>query len=134
MVEAPMESVSKSDTAKRTSEGPNIITNAEEGPRAAPINSEPSCRPKNSSASTRMSDSRSTSLREKSPTGTTFFTHSLSKVSEPLRRLISRAFLGQIYLPERRYCTMEYLRAILNGRKRYFKNEQARKVRVPRFR
>ena len=29
---------------------------------------------------------------------------------------------------------MEYLRAILNGRKRYFKNEQARKVRVPRFR
>ena len=38
MVEAPMESVSKSDTAKRTSEGPNIITNAEEGPRAAPFN------------------------------------------------------------------------------------------------
>ena len=33
-----MESVSKSDTAKRTSEGPNIISNEEGGPRMAPIN------------------------------------------------------------------------------------------------
>ena len=38
MSEVPMESVSKSDTAKRTSEGPNIIGNEEGGPRMAPIN------------------------------------------------------------------------------------------------
>ena len=40
---------------------------------------------------------------------------------------------GQIYLPERRYCTMEFIRALLNGRKRYFKNEELRKVKVPRY-
>ena len=33
-----MESVSKSDTAKRTSEGPNIIGNEEGGARMPPIN------------------------------------------------------------------------------------------------
>ena len=40
---------------------------------------------------------------------------------------------GQIYLPERRYCTMDFVRALLNGRKRYFKNEELRKVKVPRY-
>ena len=29
---------------------------------------------------------------------------------------------------------MEFLRALMNGRKRYFKNEQARRVNVPRYR
>ena len=37
-METPMESVSKTDTAKRTSEGPNIIGNEEGGPRMAAIN------------------------------------------------------------------------------------------------
>ena len=36
-------------------------------------------------------------------------------------------------MPERRYCTMEYLRGVLNGRKKVFKNEEVRKVRVPRY-
>ena len=38
-----------------------------------------------------------------------------------------------MFLPERRYCTMEFVRAVMNGRKRYFKNEEVRKVRVPRY-
>ena len=33
MVETPMENVTKNDNSKRTSEGPNIITNEEGGPR-----------------------------------------------------------------------------------------------------
>ena len=42
-------------------------------------------------------------------------------------------FSGQIYLPERRFCSMEFIRALLNGRKRYFKNDELRKVKVPRY-
>ena len=40
-MEQPMENVSTNDTAKRTSEGPNIIGNAEEGPRPSGINFKP---------------------------------------------------------------------------------------------
>ena len=36
-------------------------------------------------------------------------------------------------MPEQRYCSMEYLRGVLNGRKKVFKNEEVRKVRVPRY-
>ena len=28
---------------------------------------------------------------------------------------------------------MEFIRALLNGRKRYFKNDELRKVKVPRY-
>ena len=40
---------------------------------------------------------------------------------------------GQIYLPERRYCSMDFIRALLNGHKSYFKQEQLRRVKVPRY-
>ena len=36
-------------------------------------------------------------------------------------------------MPEQRYCTMDYLRCVLNGRKSCFANSQVRKVKVPRY-
>ena len=44
------------------------------------------------------------------------------------------SIVGQMFLPEQRYCTMDYLRSILNGSKRVFKNVEVRKVKVPRYR
>ena len=36
-------------------------------------------------------------------------------------------------MPEQRFCTMDYLRCVLNGRKSCFTNSEARKVKVPRY-
>jgi len=41
--------------------------------------------------------------------------------------------LGQIYLPERRYCTLAYLKSLLSGEKSFFKNQEVRPVKVPRY-
>jgi hypothetical protein len=40
---------------------------------------------------------------------------------------------GQIYLPPYEYCTMDFLKQILSGNKRYLKNEEISIVNVPRF-
>ena len=42
-------------------------------------------------------------------------------------------FLGQIFLPEDRYCTLEYMKNILAGRKEFLKNDEVRHSMVPRF-
>ena len=42
-------------------------------------------------------------------------------------------YLGQIYLPERRYCTMPFLKAILSGKKKHFLNKDVRRISVPRY-
>ena len=40
-----------------------------------------------------------------------------------LTRLTSITVSGQRFLPEKRYCTLAYLKAILSGKKKCFKNE-----------
>ena len=40
---------------------------------------------------------------------------------------------GQIYLPEERHCTLEFLRAILNGQKSYYVTKDVKLVSVPRY-
>ena len=45
----------------------------------------------------------------------------------------SRLVLGQLYLPERRFCSMDFLRGVLNGRKSVFKNSEVQRVKVPRY-
>ena len=41
--------------------------------------------------------------------------------------------IGQFYLPDKRYCTMQYLRDVLNGSKKAFKMDEVKKVQVPRY-
>ena len=38
-----------------------------------------------------------------------------------------------MHLPDRRYCTLHFLKQILSGKKLFYTNEQIRKVIVPRF-
>ena len=38
-----------------------------------------------------------------------------------------------MYLPEKRYCTLEFLKGLLSGTKSYFKNSEVRPVNVPRY-
>ena len=40
---------------------------------------------------------------------------------------------GQIFLPEDRFCTMDYLKDLLSGRRRYLRNSEARRPSIPRF-
>ena len=40
---------------------------------------------------------------------------------------------GQIYLPPLEYCSMDFLKQIMSGKKRYLKNEDICMVNVPRF-
>ena len=127
-----MENVSTNDTAKRTSEGPNIIGNAEEGPRPSGINFKPFMHhEENKRPAANEKLSLDQFARKVSNKNNLLYTLSVKGKTAhfPLIFRVS----GQIYLPERRYCTMEYIRALLNGRKRYFKNDELRKVKVPRY-
>ena len=36
-------------------------------------------------------------------------------------------------LPEKRYCTLAYLKGILSGAKQFFRNSEVRSVNVPRY-
>ena len=38
-----------------------------------------------------------------------------------------------MHLPDKRYCTLEFLKQLLSGAKRYFKNSEVRPVNVPRY-
>ena len=40
---------------------------------------------------------------------------------------------GQFYLPEKRHCTLNYLKGILSGAKEVFANHEIRPINVPRF-
>lgn len=49
----------------------------------------------------------------------------------PLRLFIS--YVGQIFLPEKRFCTLVFLKGIMSGRKAFFKNADLRPVNIPRY-
>ena len=38
-----------------------------------------------------------------------------------------------MFLPDKRFCTLEYLKAIMAGKKAYFKNSEVRQVNIPRY-
>ena len=42
-------------------------------------------------------------------------------------------YLGQYFLPDKRYCSLDYLRAVLSGAISVYRNEQVRPVNIPRF-
>ena len=42
-------------------------------------------------------------------------------------------FLGQYFLPEKRYCNLDYLRGVLSGAISVYRNEEVRPVNIPRF-
>ena len=41
--------------------------------------------------------------------------------------------LGQYFLPDKRYCNLEYLKGVLSGAISVYRNEQVRPVNIPRF-
>ena len=43
------------------------------------------------------------------------------------------SILGQILLPEKRYCTMDFLKALLSGKKSIMKNQDVHPINVPRY-
>ena len=42
-------------------------------------------------------------------------------------------FLGQLFLPEKRYCNLEYLRGVLSGAISVYRNDEVKPVNIPRF-
>ena len=59
-----------------------------------------------------------------------YFSHSKSKVST---NFLTNFFVGQIFLPAKRYITMSFLRALLSGSKSFFTNSEVHPINIPRY-